>query len=79
MSELHDWLEEFFQRIKGNGDIQRRRTEQRRRRIRRLLQDAIVRSLWERVPQEEIDRAVKSELPVRETARGLIENILNKR
>jgi len=74
MSDLRDWLEEYFQRIKGNGDLEHRRSEQRSRRIRRAAQDAIVRKLWDTVPQEQVERAVQSGLPVKEAALELIGN-----
>ena len=79
VAELCTWLEIYWTRVQGDDSLNKRRTGQRFDRIRRAVRDIVVREMWESVPPEDIERAVKSDFPVKEAAYKLVSKYFSRR
>ncbi|MCF7809820.1 methylmalonyl Co-A mutase-associated GTPase MeaB [bacterium] len=79
ISELLDWLENYFRQALANGSLLQRRNEQRIDRIKRAAETGVKRQLWEKIKQDDIIEFAEKGLPVRETARLLINGFIAKK
>lgn len=73
VAELWALVEQLLAIARGDGSLKARRAGQRARRIRWLADEAAVRRLHSIVPQERVEELARSELPVREAARRVLE------
>ncbi|NQU04894.1 MAG: methylmalonyl Co-A mutase-associated GTPase MeaB [Calditrichaeota bacterium] len=71
--ELVEWLEDYFQHAASDNSLQERRAGQRIERIKRAAEMGIKRQLWQKIKPDDIAKYAEKGLPVRETARQLIE------
>ena len=79
ITELVDWLEEYFEQALANGSLLQRRNDQRIDRIKRAAEMGIKRQLWEKIKQDDIIEFAEKGLPIRETARMLVKDFINKK
>jgi LAO/AO transport system kinase len=79
ITELVEWLDDYFKGALAEGSLLRRRNQQRIERIKRAAEMGIKRQLWEKIKQDDIIELAKKGLPVRETARLLIKDFITKK
>jgi len=75
ITELVDYLDEFFELQKASGMLYKRRKEQRIKRIKRLTAMMISKKLWDQISEEEIRDLMKAQITVRQAARQLMARI----
>lgn len=76
VTELCDWLDDYFNKSGNDGTLHERRINQRRDRIRRMVEGLLLRQVWKQAPQDEFDRYVEGDLPVRDAAHAFVDRIL---
>ena len=77
ISELVDWLEDYFKRSMSDGSLENRRAGQRIDRIKRSVELVVSRKLWQVISPASLDNVVNSDMPVRTAAHRLIEQFFS--
>ncbi|NQT34355.1 methylmalonyl Co-A mutase-associated GTPase MeaB [bacterium] len=77
ISELMDWLEDYFKRSMNDGSLENRRAGQRIDRIKRSVELIVARKLWQVISPATLDKVVNSDMPVRKAAHQLIEQFFS--
>lgn len=73
VKEVCDWLESY--RNTG-ADLTERRAKQRAERIRHVTEEAVIRKIWDYLPDAEVNKIARGGLPVREGGRLLMEQFI---
>jgi len=75
VTELLDYLDEFFQEAKSSGSLQERREKQRVKRIKRLAEMMISKQLWASFSDQDIQKLVDENIPVKQAAKQILTEI----
>ncbi|MBC8465521.1 methylmalonyl Co-A mutase-associated GTPase MeaB [bacterium] len=68
-------IEDFYKSSSESGRLLSRRQKQRTKRIRKVVENVIMKRLWKGVDSEMIKEAASSTLPIREAAREVVNKI----
>lgn len=77
LDDLYQHLEAYFAERMQNGTLEIRRASQRLKRIKRLAERIVSRQIWDKLPQEEIEKAAHGVMPVREAAQMIVNKFIS--
>ena len=77
IENLYQYLENYFIEKKQNSFLEMRRAGQRSKRIKKLAESIVSRRIWDRLPQEEIERVSLGDMPVREAAQLIVDKFIS--
>ncbi len=77
ISELADYLDEFFVQARDTGRLDERRKKQRIKRIKRLAEMMISKKLWGQINDDKIHKLAGANIPVKQAAQKILEEFNN--